>query len=851
MMMCVWPDEKTEFRQQQFHDRPRLRMTTTTRRRSQASRWRPPWFRLPSIHGKVNRLTILGLATGALSMTAMVVNFDQSAQTYLSIVHHDDELVPALTDRAENLGEIQSRERRKRVRPPHHSRPIPYEMKIGQGNLTVDDSWNVVEGFHHALCGRHAKAAAEHFPKLYPQQLLLDSTARVIITNILSSAGIHLALKLSMECGVEGILGIDAMLPNTRRNRVDQVERYALLKRRIPVLHKLVVPYPGVLPRLDVERLETFRATHIVHLIPDYLQELEFPLYPLRDKMQSMEQLLDLIRNSAMSKPHLLYAGPNLLYENILAASYHALYQIDSTGLELPHLYGPWEQPGTWVWNVAQGIVKPDNGTSQSKQAPEEGASFLYVENAVDAIVAAMQFKKGLLTLQVTSNTTKGSLKKAFANKNVLKNTGSTELSPKHHWQDLIQWMPETSSIDGVRRVLSWHFAKVFPYGRGDYQRKLPTYVMENFHYQFPCASECSIPGSCTPSVYDHVARRSRKLTRGCRYVIYNVNLSANFETLPPAVNLSTNNSSNLCQVAFVSSASAIGRKRSPYQGWSLLKVPTDKSTITEAEYVLPKLSPGLLFDVTVAKAVFVDPASVKIPGAEGIVAFVRSIDAPSRGGKPMRIQRSGTTISRWDWVSDTPARFVMLFGHEDPRVYSTESLASRVKNIADRDGARSSTRLANQLQFYEHAAHLVQSTESRRLDELRPPYYKNFPFHFLRSNMIVHDLRVDQARLLRCEWYDEQVFWGVHNLEDVSLAYVLAKRRVRGQHGPDEKGWTPLVIPTEDEMEVGNRIKVFGRAELFLRVHPASLSELVAEDIANEDTESQGTESAVEVDEM
>jgi hypothetical protein len=568
-------------------------------------------------------------------------------------------------------------------RPPQDSSPIQYEVNIGQVNLTVDDGWKVVEGFHHALCGRHAKAAAEHFPNFYPQHLLLDSTARVIITNILSSAGIHLALKLSMECGVEGILGIDAMLPNTRRNRVDQVERYALLKRRIPVLHKLVVPYPGVLPRLDIERLETFRATHIVHLIPDYLQEQEYPLYPLRDKMQSMEQLLDLIRNSAMSNPHLLYAGPNLLFEKILAASYHALHQIDSTGLELPHLYGPWEQVGTWVWNTAQRIVKPHNGTSASKQAPGDGASFLYVEDAVDAIVAAMQFKMGLMTLQVTSNTTKGSLKKAFVTKNILKNVESQELDPRHHWQDWIQWMPETRSLDGVRKVLSWHFASVYPYGRGDYQRKLPTYIMENFHYQFPCASECSIPGSCTPSIYDVMARRSRKLTRGCRYVIYIVNLSTNIETLPPAVDRLANNSSNLCHLAFVSSASAIARKRSPNQGWSLLKVPSDKSTITEADYVLPKLSPGLLFDGTVAKAIFVDLTSVKLPGSEGIVAFARSIDAPSRGGKPMRIQRSGTTISRWDWVSDTPAKLVMLFGHEDPRVYLTDSLASRVKSIA------------------------------------------------------------------------------------------------------------------------------------------------------------------------
>lgn len=793
---------------------------------------------------------MIGMVIGTMSVSRLL-SIHPSRQ-YISVVvqhgkqQHHDALVFMSSSINSSLGvqswDMKSQERRKRTQPPHieGGKILQYEMLLQPRNRTAEPEWKILEGYHHALCGRHAKAAAARIPHRYPQELLLDTKARVLITNILSSAGMHLALKLSKECGVDAVLGIDAMLPNTRRNRIDLIERYAMLKRRIPTLQKLVMPYAGLLPRLDAERLYSFRATHIVHLIPDYIQEQDNQLYPLRDKMQSMEQLLDLMRNMEVM-PHLLYAGPDLVFEHILAAHYHAHYNIHSVGLKMPRLYGPWGQAGSWTWNAAEAVVEQRNTTAT--QHLGGNTTFLYVDDAVDAIVAATQYNDDLALLEITSLTTKALLKnvlKSFANMAAPK-----EMDPGRHWLNHINWMPATLPQAGVQRLLSWHFSNKHPYGRGDYQRKLPTYIKENFHYQFPCASECCIPGSCIPSIYDEVVRTARKLTKGCKYVVYMTDLSSDIKTLPQAINLSSNYTSYMCQLAFVSQLSAVGRREGKYHGWSLIPVAKDDSKMTEAEFVLPKLSPSLFFDKTVAKAIFVNPATFSLPDGPAIIAFSRSIDASSHSGKNVLIQRSGTPIVRWEWSDGTAARLVMLLGNEDPQVYAHESFASRVKVIADRDGVHSSSRQMNQIQFYEHAAHLVQSTESRRLDELRPPYYKNFPFQFLRSDMVVHDLRVDQARLLRCEWYDEHVFWGVRQFEDASLAYVLAKRRVRGLHGPDEDGWTPLVIPVEDEMEVGDRVSSSWGAELFVRVRPHTLSELATADEVNEEVVEESTEAS------
>jgi hypothetical protein len=67
---------------------------------------------------------------------------------------------------------------------------------------------------------------------------------------------------------------------------------------------------------------------------------------------------------------------------------------------------------------------------------------------------------------------------------------------------------------------------------------------------------------------------------------------------------------------------------------------------------------------------------------------------------------------------------------------------------------------------------------------------------------MMVHDFREEESRQLRCELYDEHLYWGNTHLEDLALAYILAKRRIMGQLAlplVGEEGWTPILpIPAK-----------------------------------------------------
>jgi nucleoside-diphosphate-sugar epimerase len=893
----------------------------------------------------MNKFTLVGLITGALSLSA-IVSFHPSSrylQHFQRYQHHPDELmlleqIPESSSRSNSTDdntswELRARQRRKRTRPVMkkgdtlatsavvsnnttrlYDLLVPLLHDASQTNILVappDTNWKTTNNDQSAdssksICGINSKAAAEKYPHLYhsssSDDQFLTSKSRVIITNVLSSVGMHLALELAQTCGVENILGIDAMLPNTRRHRMVQaMERYALLKRRIPGFMRLLVPYTGIWPKVEAEQLRlsvTFRPTHIVHLESDYESQMKDddaimnPLYPAHDKRLGMEQWLDFIRTTTTTNsqqpPHFVYAGTtnNLDDEHLLASTYQELYfqnqQVTMVSMELPrHIYGPWGEHHSWAYTRAQDVVLfRKNVTSYAGEELESTQVFCYVEDVVAAMITAMQLVT-TTTVTLTSDTTKVSLEEALSYLTAAPGTVKKPKSgnPKVHLNELLQWSPLTRPVLGMQRLLSWHYTHVaHPYGTSK-QKKLPPYVVQNYHYQFPCLSECSNPGNCRSSVFDGaVQTASKKATKGCKFVLYMANFSTAVHQLPPAVTPATNET--ICQVAFISDASALmlsqrqnnnsttKRKQQylEYRGWSLL--PISEARMTEAEYMLPKISPGLLFDRAVSKALYVEmKTSLLLPhDGDNLLGLVYSIDLAPRQAKEKRVVRPGTSIVTMEWVPETPAKLVMMFGQEDsylnnPEETTTMSLSQKVEHLWNHrqqepveDGrakAASSVLLPyqHQLQFYEHASHLVQHAEHRSMHHRRSsPYGNAIPLWFWHSDFLVHDLRLEESRLLRCEWYDEYVFWQSRGMEDLSLAYVLAKRRIAGRHGPRESNdWTPLLHPMkkeptripldpeeDEEGSVSQRRVLSPRGNhLFMRVLRKPLDVLMAESMA------------------
>lgn len=765
------------------------------------------------------KFTLVGIATGVLSISAMF-SFHPRTEVHLPSWNIEETL--AIPDQPTFLHQQRARARRKRTRPPSLPQTSDGTYQVwsnSQGEIDLWNSSSSVDSKGFSWCGTEAQSAAKAHPQHFPPHLILSQQSRVIITNAFTSIGMHLALQLSQLCHVSQILALDDMLPNTRRHRMQEMERYALLTRRIPAFQKLLVPYNGILPKLDVdiERLRSFAPTHIVHLTIQEESKAS-PLYLRRQKLQSMEQLLQYIKNTtdddAMT-PHLIYAGPDLFFEHLLANSYQNFYHIASIGVEMPHTYGPWEHEGSWPWDLAQRVVHPINNS----YVTSKDESFLYVEDASSAIISSMQLRRTNTMIRLTSNVTTASIESAMQ-KHVAYPTPLEKKSDDstNHWQDLIHWVPITSTQVGVKKLISWYYTHAFPYGES-YFRKLPQYVVENHHYQFPCASECSIPASCYKTAYDNVISLAKEKTKKCRLAVYMVNLSKDITSLPPAVKPSVDEtlSNYICNLAFVSNTSVILSNGSA-NGWSLIPVPDDGSAMTEAEYILPKLSPGNFFSSSVSKAFYVEPDIVKLPQADDLISMSNSLNPTAKRGKWRVMQMPNTFVEKRYWRPPMRARLTMFSSHERAFPFDPEKspVAKIVKYMAK--GALSK-RLQHQLKFYEHASHLVLMTERRKLDGLNPPSYKRFPFIFLDSSLLYYDLEENDSRLLRCEWYDEQSFWGTRNMEDLALAYVLGRRRVQGKHGPVEgQDWTPLMKPNGIE-DGGEKTVNKKDVELFLRV--------------------------------
>jgi len=125
------------------------------------------------------------------------------------------------------------------------------------------------------------------------------------------------------------------------------------------------------------------------------------------------------------------------------------------------------------------------------------------------------------------------------------------------------------------------------------------------------------------------------------------------------------------------------------------------------------------------------------------------------------------------------------------------------------RMGAVAETKdIVKQMDFYHISSHLT------RMNNQRSPNYQEslagnnlFSYDFLRSTWLLHRLRSEEGRRLRCEMYEEHSLWGNAGMEDLSMGYVLAKRKVKMQLGSVAESdlgapekWYPLLVPKEPD---------------------------------------------------
>ena len=282
--------------------------------------------------------------------------------------------------------------------------------------------------------------------------------------------------------------------------------------------------------------------------------------------------------------------GTAKLIDEVLASAYHSTHGIYSVGLRFFSVYGPWSSPGADTFDLAERVIALNEGsvTEDDISYDEDVKDYVYIDDAVDAIMAAMQYRppgndpppvvfnvgtgKGSTLRELREHMTKhfsqlgtgGSQTAArsakenptYADRLPTKSYASTSRS-----ESLLGFKAQMPLVEGLAHTLTWHRDRALPYGRDpateeSFERKAIDRSIDNSLSKarggesecspldqeclrgapvFPCASECRLSQRCTPSAWDDVAVLSKFVTSGCDAVLYTILLDETAEQIPSA----------------------------------------------------------------------------------------------------------------------------------------------------------------------------------------------------------------------------------------------------------------------------------------------------------------------------
>jgi len=374
---------------------------------------------------------------------------------------------------------------------------------------------------------------------------------------------------------------------------------------------------------------------------------------------QSMTRPIHILleEKQTLSTPSSL-RGASKMIDEMIAKLYYDSKGIYSVGLRFFSVYGPWGVPGSPLFEMAERAVAGEfdyldnqhetsnfhfglNGIDIADKNKNDGDGdgdgngdgddndektsdhswkkaihdFVYIDDAVDAIMAAMQFRSAP-SLQQSKEENGNGARQSSTPYPIIFNVASGE---GHSLEDVLKVMqeffppkgkkysssssssvatsefigvvgstkraelllgyqPQVSLREGIIKMLAWHYDRTFPYGglepKDGEEEKVDFVIQQGvagclqFDKEclrgapvFPCASECSHKAQCTKSYYDEVIVLTQKLTSSCETVLYTVDLHESLKSLPsakPKFQTSKSFLKGTCNLAFVSQQSLL-----------------------------------------------------------------------------------------------------------------------------------------------------------------------------------------------------------------------------------------------------------------------------------------------------
>jgi hypothetical protein len=250
-----------------------------------------------------------------------------------------------------------------------------------------------------------------------------------------------------------------------------------------------------------------------------------------------------------------------------------------------------------------------------------------------------------------------------------------------------------------------------------------------------PCASTCACPQDCYNSGFDLAAQQSKVTTAGCSVVYYTIGMHKKQERLTDVHRAM----SHKCYVAFVKEESPIGRRTGEdANGWTIIKIGglnLDKLSVSRRSSRIPKINPDKFFAESVQYAVYFDTGS--IPELDPRV--VDGLMSTHKGKVATAMLFHRMQMSNW---------------------YRTRSPMKEISAILRSNHTAQSRILEKQRDAYQLATNISDGGLQFRVMPV--------------GSFIIHNLKSDTGKTLRCQWLTEYIHWG--DRDQPPLYYILAK---------------------------------------------------------------------------
>lgn len=570
-------------------------------------------------------------------------------------------------------------------------------------------------------------------------------------------------------------------------------------------------------------------------------------MYGARAQMVSMEQILAsmALMGDKSRIPHFLYASSSNMIQRsrsslspedqwqarnsqlseVLADTYHQVHGVYSVALRFPNaVYGNYGYSNSDVHRILEKHIGTIPDLRYRPWTSRE-LDMVHMDDIIDLMIAAMQFRRKENT-PVVFTATAGTLASHNEVDSVVKRLvdGSARrklgTSPNPitaadksvaTTTEILGWTPRITAEEGLLKTTAWYLQKWNPYGsspenvrlnmtrqtfleknNGSYCR-INDSVCRSSRRSLPCASECNFDTECSKSAFDPIVSVAKRLSKGCRIVVYTYSLDAAYRRLP-SVTEGNSSSSSVCYIAVINKKSHLWRLRlsdtvnnetgvANLRLWQVIPLYVSSSDNAKSSDVfLLKHTPGSFFNEDVKFAMFVESSRQVAPSAKTAAFLVSQLGAPSwtetgdpnpKHERPPAAGRSSMLLPQLKYADSKDMRPL-------PENSPVE-LAEAVKYMLFDVGMNPNSPEPEAVETYRLFLERIPTFTDRRefLRSVTEPFFPYGIHHWTGSGWVVHDL---SSRDLRCDWFSETVQWEIP-VDQLSLAHVLARRAMEHCH--------------------------------------------------------------------